>query len=191
MKTKNTNSITKNKNILIIALGVAFILLLNWLAMQFTDRVKWGVFDFVLAGALLFGIGLAFDLAVRKAGSLTVRKADSIAYRAAVGMALAGALLLVWINLAVGVIGSEDNPANRMYFGVLAVLVVGALAARFRPQGMARTLFATALAQAIVTGVALVAERGVDAFEIVMLNGFFVALWVGSGVLLRRAKGGA
>ena len=189
MKTKNTNSITKNKNILLIALGVAFILLLNWLAMQFTDRVKWGVFDFVLAGALLFGIGLAFDLAVRKAGSLTVRKGGQTGV--AVGMALAGALLLLWINQAVVYIRSEDNPANRMYFGVLAVLVVGALAARFRPQGMARTLFATALAQAIVTGVALVAERGVDAFEIVMLNGFFVALWVGSGVLFRRAKGGA
>ena len=187
MKTKNTNSITKNKNILIIALGVAFILLLNWLAMQFTDRVKWGVFDFVLAGALLFGMGLAFDLAARKGGQTGV--ADNAAYRVAVGMALAGALLLVWINLAVGVIGSEDNPANLMYFGVLAVLVAGALAARFRPQGMVRTLFATALAQAIVTGVALVTGKGLEVLEVVLLNGFFAALWVGAGVLFRRAKG--
>ena len=55
--------------------------------------------------------------------------------------------MLVWINLAVGIIGSEDNPANLMYGGVLAVGVAGAVAARFRPGGMARALAATALAQ--------------------------------------------
>ena len=30
------------------------------------------------------------------------------------------ALILVWMNLAVGIIGSEDNLANLMYIGVLA-----------------------------------------------------------------------
>ena len=34
------------------------------------------------------------------------------AYRAAVGVAIAAAFILVWMNLAVGIIGSEDNPAN-------------------------------------------------------------------------------
>jgi hypothetical protein len=51
------------------------------------------------------------------------------------------------MNLAVGVIGTEDDPANLMYVGVLAVGIIGAIIARFRPHGMARTLFATALAQ--------------------------------------------
>ncbi len=52
-----------------------------------------------------------------------------MAYRFAVGVALAAAFLLVWMNLAVGLIGSEDNPANLMYFGVLAVGFIGAIIA--------------------------------------------------------------
>ena len=137
--------------------------------------------DFVVAGALLFGTGLAYELVARKAGS--------IAYRAAVGVALAAALLLVWMNLAVGIIGSEDNPANLMYIGVLAVVIIGALIAHFRPQGMARALFATALAQALVAVIALIAEKDLAVFQLLMVNGFFVALWVGSALLFRRAKG--
>jgi hypothetical protein len=173
----------KNKNILLIALAVAFILLLPLVAMQFSDEVTWTLFDFAVAGALLFGTGLAYELIARKSGIS--------AYRAAVGAALAAALLLIWINLAVGFIGSEDNPANLMYIGVLAVVFIGALIARFRPHGMDRALFATALVQALVTVIALIAGMhkvpGSSVYEIVGLNGFFVALWVGSAWLFRRA----
>jgi len=179
MKTKSTNIIMQNKNIILIALAVAFILLLPLFAMQITDEVAWDLADFAIAGALLFGTGLAYELLARKAGI--------ISYRAAVGVALAAALLLVWMNLAVGIIESEDNPANLMYVGVLAVLIIGALIVHFRPRGMARALFATALAQALVTVIALIAEKNLAVFEILMLNGFFVALWVGSALLFRRA----
>ena len=34
------------------------------------------------------------------------------------------AFLLIWINLAVGIIGSEDNPANLMYGAVLLLGLV-------------------------------------------------------------------
>ena len=90
---------------------------------------------------------------------LAARKTGNIAYRAAVGVALAAALLLVWINLAVGIIGNEDNPANLMYIGVLAVGTIGAIIARFQPHGMARALFATALAQGLVVVIALIAGK--------------------------------
>jgi hypothetical protein len=53
---------------------------------------------------------------------------------------------------------------------------------------MARALFATALAQAIVAVIALIAEKYLAGFEILILNGFFVALWVGSALLFRRAN---
>jgi hypothetical protein len=56
---------------------------------------------------------------------------DNRAYRAAVGVAIAAAFILVWMNLAVGIIGSEDNPANLMYGGVLAIGIIGAVIARF------------------------------------------------------------
>ena len=158
------------------------LLLLPLVAMQFTDQVNWEVSDFALAGALIVGVAVPYELAVRKTG-------DG-AYRAAVGVALAAAFLLVWVNGAVGIIGSETNDANLMYFGVVAVGVIGALIARFRSRGMARALLATALAQASVAAVALIAGLGspfTGPFEIVVLNGFFVALFVGSAALFRKA----
>jgi hypothetical protein len=95
------------------------------------------------------------------------------------------------MNLAVGLIGSEDNPANLMYFGVLAALIIGAFIARLEPHGMARALFATALAQALVAVIALIAgehQSSVSsASEILGVNGLFVALFAGSAMLFRRA----
>src|SRR5688572_13837431 len=132
----------------LVVLAAAFILMLPLLAMQVTDQVVWDLADFGVAGALLVGAGLTYVLVARKAGK--------IAYRTAVGVAVAAALLLVWINLAVGIIGTEDNPANLMYIGLLAVGFIGALIARFQPQGMARALFATALAQALVAVIAVI-----------------------------------
>ena len=113
-------------------------------------------------------------------------------YRAVVGVALAAAFILVWVNLAVGVIGTSGDPANLMYIGVLAVGIIGAIIARFRPLGMARALFATALAQALVAMIALIIGLGSPwsppgVLGILILNGFFVALFVGSALLFRYA----
>jgi hypothetical protein len=158
-------------------------LLLPFLAMQVTDEVDWDVADFALFGAMLVGAGGSYELAART----TVNSA----YRAAVGVAVAAAFILVWMNLAVGIIGSEDNPANLMYGGVLAVGIIGAAIARFEPHGMARALVATALAQALVGVIALTAGFGSTAPSfpeaIVFLTGFFVALWLGSAWLFRKA----
>ena len=155
--------------------------------MLFTDGVAWGPVDFALAGVLLVGTGLVLQLAARQAGNT--------AYRAAVGVALAAAFLLVWMILAVGVIGEAGDPADLMYVGVLAVGIVGAGVARFQPEGMARALLATALAQALVAVIALIAgkhEAPISSVaELVGLNGLFVALFVGSAWLFTRARGGA
>ena len=167
-----------------VALVTAFVLLIPLLAMQVTDEVVWDLADFVFAGTLIFGTGLTFVLAARKAGN--------IAYRAAVGVALAAAFILVWLTGAVGIIGNEDNNANLMYFGVLAVGIIGAIVARFRPHGMVSALFATALAQALVAVIALIIGLGSPwsppgVLETLILNGFFVALFVGSALLFRHA----
>lgn len=87
------------------------------------------------------------------------------------------------MNLAVGIIGNEDNPANLMYGGVLAVAAIGAVVAGFRPRGMARALAATALAQALVALIAMIAGLGYT----FILTGFFVALWLTSARLFRQA----
>ena len=58
-------------------------------------------------------------------------------------------------------------------------------------EGMARTLFATALAQTLVAMIALVGRMGSGTLEVVTINGFFVALFVGSPCCLRRRRVGA
>ncbi len=162
---------------------VALILLVPLVAMQFTDEVDWDLFDFVFAGVLLFGAGLTYELIARKGGT--------VAYRVAVGVAVAAAVLLVWVNGAVGIIGNPGN-ANLMYIGVLAVGIIGALIARFQPHGMARTLFATALAQILVAVIALVFGLGSSGpnwpLDVLIATAFFATLWVGSALLFRRAS---
>jgi hypothetical protein len=161
----------------------ALILLLPLIAMQFTNEVLWDETDFAVVGAMLFGACGAYELAARMTGN--------IAYRAAVGVAVVAALILVWMNLAVGIIGSEDNPANLMYGGVLAIGILGALIVRFQPHGMARALAATAFAQALVGVIALIAGLGSTGANgpevIVFLTGFFAALWLVSASLFRKA----
>jgi hypothetical protein len=160
----------------------ALLLLLPLAAMQFTAEVNWSATDFALAAGLLISVCLAYELVVRRTGDVT--------YRTAIGVALAAAFILVWLSLGVGIIGRDGDPANLVYFGVLAIGIVGALIARFRPGGMARVLFAMALAQAAIGVVAVIFGLGYPwsgPLELTVLNGFFVALFVGSGWLFRRA----
>jgi hypothetical protein len=119
-------------------------------------------------------------------------KPGNTAYRTAIGVALVAAFMLVWFSLGVGIIGADGDPANLMYFGVLAVGIIGAFIARLQPLGMARALFAMAGAQALVAVIALVARLGLPwsgPLELILLNGFFVALFAGSGWLFRKAAG--
>lgn len=166
-----------------VAVVAAFILLLPLLAMQFTDEVDWSFFDFVAAWVLLFSAGLTYKLIAGKMGN--------IMYRVAVGVVAATALLLVWTNLAVGLIGSEANPANLMYIGVLTVGIFGAIISHLQPHGMAKTLFAMAFAHALVAIIALIAglhlSPNSSAVEILGVNGFFAVLWIASALLFRNA----
>lgn len=156
----------------------AVLLLLPALAMQFTDEVNWDGTDFIVWGIMLAAAAGTYELGARLS--------RSTAYRAAVGVAAVAGFLLVWINLAVGFIGDEDNPANLMYAGVLGVGVIGALVARFRPAGMARALVATAIAHALVGVVAQVAA--LDTRMVVLLaNAFFVVVWLVSAALFNAA----
>ena len=118
-------------------------------------------------------------------------KTGNTAYKSAVGLALATPFLLVWMIGAVGVLGRDGDRADLMYIGVFAVGIIGAIIARFQPHGMARALFATALAQALVAVIALIAGMHQAPYssvgEILRFNGFFVALFLGSAWLFRNA----
>ncbi|HMG48559.1 MAG TPA: hypothetical protein VK614_14010 [Allosphingosinicella sp.] len=154
--------------------AAALLLLLPAVAMQFTDEVKWTAADFVFAGALIGGVGLAFELAVRMT--------PDPFYRTGVAAALAAAFLIMWANGAVGMIGSEGNPFNLLFYGVIALALAGAVAARFRPAGMARAMGLAAAAHALTAIIGLFADlRGG------MVSTAFAGLWLLSAWLFRRA----
>ena len=145
--------------------------------------MDWDALDFAIFGAMVLGVIGIY--------ALLRRKANNAPYRFALGIALLTAFVLVWVNGAVGIIGSENNDANMLFFGVLAVAVVGALIARFRPLGMSTALIVTAVAQAGVAAYAIFNELGATAAiwprDVLMLTGFFVALWLLSAWLFRIA----
>jgi hypothetical protein len=168
------------------ALLTALILLIPLLGNHFVDGWNWSFRGFVLAGALLFGTGLTYEL--------VTRNVDRIAYRAAVGVALAAAFILVWMNAVQ--VADGVNPAAVMYLGVPILAIVGASLARFHPDGMARTLFATALAQALVlAGALMIRNPQVTSWTAGVtrgfaLNAFFVIAFFGSAMLFRKAGRG-
>lgn len=157
-------------------------LLAPLIAMQFSAEVQWSPFDFIAAYVLLTGAGLLYRVATHRAGNL--------AYRAGAALAVLGGLSLIWVNLAVGFIGNEDNPANLLYGAVLAVGLLGAVLARGEPRGMSRTLAAAAAVQFAVPIVAwLVWRPNFDARVglIFFLNSCWVLLFVVSALLFHQS----
>lgn len=171
------------KQVILIAIVTALILMVPLVAMQFSNEVDWDPGDFIIMGALIFSTGLSYVL--------ISRMSDNVAYRAAVGIAVVAGLLLVWVNLAVGIIG-EPGGLNMLYFAVLQIGIIGAAIARLKPHGMAKALYATAIAQVIVPLIALMVDRATlneppGIVGLFVLNGFFVVMFVVSAALFRQA----
>lgn len=156
------------------------LLLIPLIAMQFTDEVNWTFFDFLVMGVMLSVACGCYEIATRMSGNLW--------YRVGAGLGIVGSFLLVWINLAVGIIGSENNPANLMYFAVLMFGVVGSLFARFEPKGMFKTMLTMAVAMLLIGGVAIFLDPDgypVGLMRQVFLNGFFAGVFAMSAGLFR------
>jgi len=179
---ENTTIIMQNKIIVRPALGTGLILLIPLFGNLFVAGWNWPLPAFILAGTLLFGTGLTYEL--------VAKKMNNKAYRFAVGLALGTGFILTWMNLAVGgILG--DHPANLMYPGVLLVGFIGAIIARLKPHGMSRALFAMAFAMALVPVMALIVGAPAFANGVVAvfgLHAFFAILFVGSALLFRRAN---
>jgi hypothetical protein len=86
----------QNKRLILIVITIAMLLLIPLIAMQFTDEVNWNLFDFVAAGVLLLGTGIMCELAIRKI--------NTPKYRIAACAVLLVLLLLIWAELAVGIL---------------------------------------------------------------------------------------
>lgn len=90
--------IAKNNRLTIIFAIASVILLLPLVAMQFTSEVNWSVFDFIVAGVLLFGTGGLIEF--------SLRKIKSIKQRVWIIAGILFILFLVWAELAVGLFGT-------------------------------------------------------------------------------------
>jgi hypothetical protein len=160
--------------------GAAALLALPAIAMRFTSEVVWGPEDFIVMGMLLAMACCGYELATRLSGNK--------AYRAGAAIAILTSFLTVWVNLAVGMVGNEGNPANLLFGGVILVAVVGAILARFRPRGVARAMQAAAVAQGAMAVYALFAGDHVAALPIAL----FVVPWLlGAHLFLTAAEQGA
>lgn len=91
---KKTKSISVPNNSLVRILGIpAIILMIPFIAMQFTSEVNWGREDFIIIGILLVcGVGL-IELVMKKAGK----------YKVAAGAVVILGIIWLWAELAVGI----------------------------------------------------------------------------------------
>ena len=164
--------------------GAVALLLLPFVAMRFTAEVNWGALDFLVIGLMLAALcGLI---------ELTVRRSSKGVYRWAMGLAAIGGFLVIWANLAVGIVASENNPYNLIFFGIVLAAIIAGFVVRARPGPMAKILAVTALAMPVAVAVGQMAgsdelhdTRIAEWIAVTMLAGVFAL----SAVLFRRAEG--
>ncbi|MFL9842204.1 hypothetical protein ABS767_14625 [Sphingomonas sp. ST-64] len=154
---------------------IAALLIAPAIAMQFTGEVHWSPGDFVVAALMLGSVGLAMELAVRAF--------PNTAYRAGVALALAAGFLTIWINLAVGIVGNENNPVNALFFIAPLAVIGGGIVGAFRPRALAR---AAALAALVQVGVMLFIWLTGRGFPI-GVTVFFATLYLIAAALFRQA----
>jgi len=88
----------KNKRLIIIIIAVLMLLLIPFVAMQFTNEVDWKTLDFLIMGVLLLGTGLICEL--------VMRKVKSVKNRSIICGAILFLFFLIWAELAVGIFGT-------------------------------------------------------------------------------------
>ena len=159
-----------------------FLLLLPAVAMQFSREVNWGLGDFIIMAFMIGTVGMGVELAVRAS--------RNNAYRAGAAAALLTGFLVTWSNLAVGIIASEDHPANGMFFAVIAVAIVGSFLSQFRPRGMGWVMTLAALGQFAAPFIAIAiwsTPITPDLMKVIVFNSIFAAMWYFSATMFRKA----
>lgn len=113
----------------------------------------------------------------------------STTYRFALALAAGTGLFLFLAAGALGIVG-DGGREDRMYAGVLAVLVIGSVIARLRAREMSYVLAATAVAMGVCAVIAFANGwhelPGASVLEILGLTGMFAALFGGAALLFRR-----
>ncbi len=161
-----------------VALGALAVLMVPLVASQVVEGWNWPARAFVMVYGLFFVTGMVFALVARRMGAWS--------YKAGVGVALVAGFALGWSNMVQ--VADTGNPANLWYYSVLGVGAVGALLARLKAPGLARTLFVMAATLALI---AVVLPSGAPpdmARRMAIGHGVYVALFAASGLLFRHAS---
>lgn len=176
---ENTTHMSQlGKTMLRVALVALGLLMVPLMASQVVDGWNWPPGAFLFAYVMFFGTGILYALIARKMGAWS--------YKAGVGVALVAGFALGWSNMVH--VADSENPANLVYYSVLAVGVVGAWLARLEARGLARTLFAMAATLALI---AVMLPSGAPPYlarNMAIGHGVFVALFSASGLLFRHAS---
>lgn len=157
--------------------GAAALLLVPAVASRVSDEMKWDSADFILVGLMLAAACGIWELAMNKTRNWS--------YAAAAILAGGTAFLLFLVNGAVGILRSEGNPVNLLYFGVLTLALGGAIIVRFQAEGLARAMAVTAGAQIAIGALGVMLFPDVKGF--LVGTAMFVPLWLASAWLFRRA----
>jgi hypothetical protein len=178
VKENTTHMPQLGKTMLRVALGALAALMVPLVASRLVDGWNWNAGGFVFVYVLFFGTGMAYALIARRMGAW--------AYKAGVGLALVAGFALGWSNMVH--VADSENPANLVYYSVLAVGCVGAWLARLEARGLALTLFAMAATLALI---AVTLPSGAPPYlarNMAIGHGVFVALFTASGLLFRHAS---
>jgi hypothetical protein len=166
------------KTMLRVALGALAMLMVPLVASRLVPGWNWHTAAFVRVYLLFFATGMVFALVARRMGAWS--------YKVGVGVALVAAFALAWSNMVH--VADSENPANLWYYSVLGVGAVGALLARLKAPGLARTLFVMAATLALI---AVILPSGAPpgmARRMAIGHGVYVALFTASGLLFRHAS---
>ena len=114
------------------------------------EGVDWSLRDFIVMGVMIGIVG-----GVTRTGRAII---DGLVVSRGSWLGGARWLPLTWANLAVGIVGSEHNPANQLFFFALLIGIVGSVVARGKSSGMAKVMLVTAAA---TIGAFVMAQLGV------------------------------
>jgi hypothetical protein len=166
------------KTMLRVALGALAALMVPLVASRVVEGWNWNAGAFVFVYVLFFATGMAYAVIARKMGAWS--------YKAAVGLALAAGFALGWSNMVH--VADSENPANLVYYSVLAVGIVGAGLAQLEAQGLARTLFAMAATLALIAAILPSGAPPDMARRMAIGHGIYVVLFIASGLMFRHAS---
>ncbi|MDX5326259.1 MAG: hypothetical protein LPK80_08350 [Bacteroidota bacterium] len=161
-----------------------FALSIPLIAMQFTVKVNWDLLDFSVAGLLLVSSGLAFRWLVWKSNDPWFRIGSIIGILAV--------FLLIWSNLAVGLIGCGPNLPN-LLFGLIPLIgIIGAIRSHFSSKGLFGSMVTMAIATLTMGIVSFLLSdlknRESSFTAILLVTGFFSFLFLVSALFFKVSE---